>query len=99
MNRIYRFSSESTGGGYPREMSLEEWVMNYADRLEEVYVPWESFIDRRKWNRLDGDEQREYEQKLKKKASSPQYRAWRGEVFHEIPRALYMKALKHLAPR
>jgi len=70
-------------------MTERDWVKNYSDRLEEKKVGWESLIDRKKYHRMDGDEQKEYEAQLKKKAEKPQYRAWKGDIFHVISKDTY----------
>ena len=73
-------------------MTEEEWVRRYADRLEEGKRSWYDLLDRRRWNSLDHDGQREYEALLKKRAEKPEYRAWRGDRFVVIAKATYEKA-------
>ena len=85
--KVYRFP-EGT-------MDEKTWVSQYADRVEALYVPWESLMDRRKWNKLDGNQQKVYEGILKEKAKTPQYRAWKGKVFYEISQSTYMWATQH----
>jgi hypothetical protein len=74
-------------------MTQREWVERYAARVEAVTVDWHRYMDRHKWNRMDGPEQAEYEKKLKKKAEKPEYRAWRhdpnGDVFQVISKSTY----------
>lgn len=74
-------------------MTEKEWVERYADRLQEAKISWHSLINRQKWNRMDGDEQARYERQLKKKAEQPEYRAWKGEIFHIISPATYFSAM------
>ena len=75
-------------------MTEEDWVRDHAARVEEVEVDWHSLIDRKKFNRMDNDEQKVYEAQLKKKAEKPQYRAWRGDrdTFYTISKETYTKA-------
>jgi hypothetical protein len=68
----------------------KEWVERHAVRLEEVKKDWHQFIDRTRWNRMDGREQAAYESQLKKKAGKPVYRAWKNDSeFQEISKATY----------
>lgn len=57
-------------------MTEEEWVGSHAGELEEYYPSPDDFFDRRKFNRLSGDEQVEYEKSLMKKAEKPLYFAY-----------------------
>ena len=86
-DRLFRFT-EGT-------MTEKEWVQQYAVRLEAVKVSWQSLIDRRKYNRMDGDEQEKYEASLKKKAEIPQYRAWKdNDIFVVVSKETYLWAQK-----
>lgn len=76
----------------------QEWVKQYADRVEEYKVDYHTLIDRRKWNKMDGDEQKAYEEKLKEKAKKPLYRAWKGETFYDISKDTYLWAKKQKIP-
>ena len=73
-------------------MTMRDWIQRYADRMEEASIDWHSLIDRRKWNGLEGGAQDAYEEKLKKRAERPQYRAWRGDVFYQISKDDYLWA-------
>lgn len=73
-------------------LTEKEWVAHYADRVEEYYVDWGALIDRRKWNRLGGGAQEEYEAQLKEKAKAPRYRAWKGDLYYPITKATYLWA-------
>lgn len=66
------------------QMTELQWVKTHATKLEKTFVSWESLINRRVWNRMDNDEQRRYEQRLKKSAEKPEFRAWKGDVFYVI---------------
>jgi hypothetical protein len=73
-------------------MTEKEWVSKYAHSVEAVTVSWRSLINKKKWNAMDGDEQKEYEAGLKKRAEKPEYRAWRSadkDVFQVISKATY----------
>ncbi len=70
----------------------KEWVERFADRLEEKKVDWRTLMDRRKWNRMDGDEQKTYEDQLKKKAEKPVFRAWKGDTYQDISKDTYLWA-------
>jgi hypothetical protein len=77
-------------------MTEKEWVQQNAGRVEEFYYKdWHSLIDKKKWNRMDNDEQREYEAKLKKKIEKPEFRAYRksdDSVFVTISKDTYLWA-------
>lgn len=78
---------------FPEGLFTEkEWVQRYADRFEEAKVDWYSLLDRRKWNRMDGRAQVQYEEKLKQKAEKPEYRAWKGDTFQTVSKATYLWA-------
>lgn len=86
-DRLFRFTEGV--------MTEKEWVHRYAVRVEAVKVSWESLIDRRKYNRMDGDEQKGYEASLKKKAETPQYRAWKdSDIFVVVSKGTYLWAQK-----
>lgn len=72
-----------------------DWVKSHAEKVEEYEVDWTSSIvgySRKKWNSLDGNEQKEYEAALKRKALKPRYRAWQGDVFYDISKDTYEKS-------
>lgn len=75
--KLFRFS-EGT-------MTEKDWVSRYAGRVVEHYRKSHyDLIDKKKWNRMDAAEQKEYEDKLKKKIEQPEYRAYRkneDEIF------------------
>ena len=74
-------------------MTLEEWVRDHAESVEEYRISWEDLMDRAKYNRLDGGRQEEYEAQLKRKAQKPRYRAWsKGKrTYQEIPKNLFLR--------
>jgi hypothetical protein len=78
-------------------MSEKEWVAQHSRGVQAYrYRDHYSFINRRKFNQMDGDEQRAYEAKLKKKIEQPEYRAYRRDdrdVFVVITKTTYLWAL------
>lgn len=77
-------------------MSEEEWVQTYAESVEEYQENWLNLFDRTKFNRMDGNEQKKYEEDLKRRAQKPHFRAWRkgGETFFDISKATFEAAKK-----
>ncbi len=73
-------------------MSEMDWVTNHADRVEEYKADWRSLMDKKQWNRMSGDEQKAYEDQVKKKAEKPMYRAWKGDTYYDISKNTYEKA-------
>lgn len=72
-----------------------DWVKSHADRVEEYQVEWDSRLigfSKKKWNGLNGDGQKKYEEELKRKALKPRYRAWEGDVFYDISKDTYEKS-------
>ncbi len=72
-----------------------DWVKRHADRVEEYHVEWDSRLigfSKKKWNGLNGDGQKKYEEELKRKALKPRYRAWEGDVFYDISKDTYEKS-------
>jgi len=70
----------------------KDWVEKHAERVEEYRTSWQNLINRRKWNQMDGAEQKAYEAKAKETAKKPLYRAWKGETFYDISRDTYLWA-------
>lgn len=77
-------------------MTEREWVKEHADKVEEEKVDWHSLIDKKKWNRMDGEAQKEYEKMLQEKAKKPVFRAWKGDTYHDISKDTYTWAKSSL---
>ena len=75
-------------------MTEKEWVEKFADRFEMKIVDWQTLINKKKWNGLEGIEQEAYEESLKKKTKI--YRAWHGDIFQEISKSTYLWAIEKL---
>jgi len=77
-------------------MTEEDWVAKHAVRVEERTLGsdhWHSLIDRRSYNRMDNDEQRAYEARLRAKAAKPAYRAWTDrDTFYDVSKATFESA-------
>lgn len=62
-------------------MTEARWARKYAVSAEVVVVNWLDLIDRKRFNKMDGREQDEYEKELKAKAekmnANPKYRVFR----------------------
>lgn len=74
------------------KMSLRAWVLNHADRVESYQPTWESLADRKKMNKLEGEDHQHYVESLKKRARTMKYRAWKGQTAYDIPKAVYDEA-------
>ena len=81
-------------------MTEEEWVLTHAELVEPYEENWQNLYNRTKFNRMDNDQQREYEKELKLKAQKPHFRAWtKGrETFFDISRATYELAKRKGVP-
>jgi hypothetical protein len=60
-------------------MTEKEFILKHAIRLEIGKVGMGVLYNRRKFNSLEGDAQKEYMAKLEKKAEKPEYRAYYSE--------------------
>lgn len=82
----------------------KEWICTRADRVEAYYPSWLALRDRqrRRWNRMDGDQQAAFDADCKRRAATLHYRAWDGDVFIDIRESDYRYAiargLPHSAP-
>lgn len=72
-------------------MSETEWCLKHASRVEAVKRSWESYLNRINFNRMSYLEQKDYEDKLRKKAEQLEYRAWRNSTnsFYVITKNSY----------
>lgn len=85
--KLYRFSDGTTD-------TLLGYCIKNATRYEvSTNRSWYNLIDRMKYFRMDNDEQRVYEEKLKKKAAKPEYRVWNGDTFIVITKRDYLAAI------
>lgn len=88
--KLYRFADGTVS-------TINDWCIRNAVRYEvKKDRSWYDLIDRRKYNRMDGAEQAEYEKRLKAEAAKPQYRAWTdADTFIVITKRDYLAAMKH----
>lgn len=85
--KLYRFSDGTID-------TLLGYCIKNATRYEvSTNRSWFDLIDRRKYFRMNNDEQRVYEEQLKKKAAKPEYRAWNGDTFIVITKRDYLAAI------
>lgn len=88
-DKLYKFSDGTVS-------TIREWCARNAVRYEiKKDRSWYDLIDRQKYHRMDGNEQAEYEKRLKIEAAKPQYRAWKdADTFIVITRREYLAATK-----
>jgi hypothetical protein len=80
-------------------MTEEQWVLSHAVSVEQYHENWHNLVDRVKFNRMNGDQQFEYEKRLRAKADKPHFRAWSArDTFYDITRSTYELARDHGIP-